>query len=146
MRCRRFAESACAGDAEKGEASLQRITVLVAILERPQFPSSGSCRVPEDIANSIAITEQTGTSFTLLEEVQRHQRQGQKAHFLKTIDALGLAREADRGSGASRSNRTHDDVRADHRLQPSWWNNCCAKGRNVVAYDPKGMQKATASK
>ena len=103
----------------------------------------GSC-FPKDIAAFIAISEQLGTPFNLLKEVQRI-NEGQKARFLKTIrETLWVLREKRIAVWGLTFKPDTDDVRSSVAIELVA--NTAARRRPCVAYDPKGMHKARAIK
>jgi len=103
----------------------------------------GSC-FPKDIAAFIAISEQLGTPFTLLKEVQRI-NEGQKARFLKTIrETLWVLREKRIAVWGLTFKPDTDDVRSSVAIELV--EQLLREGAHVVAYDPKGMHKARAIK
>jgi UDPglucose 6-dehydrogenase len=103
----------------------------------------GSC-FPKDIAAFIAISEQLGTPFTLLKEVQRI-NEGQKARFLKTMrETLWVLREKRIAVWGLTFKPDTDDVRSSVAIELV--EQLLREGAHVVAYDPKGMHKARAIK
>jgi UDPglucose 6-dehydrogenase len=97
----------------------------------------GSC-FPKDIAAFIAISDQLGTPFTLLKEVQRI-NEGQKARFLKTIrDTLWVLREKRIAVWGLTFKPDTDDVRSSVAIEVV--EQLLREGAHVVAYDPKGMK------
>jgi UDPglucose 6-dehydrogenase len=103
----------------------------------------GSC-FPKDIAAFIAISEQLGTPFTLLKEVQ-HINEGQKARFLKTIrETLWVLREKRIAVWGLTFKPDTDDVRSSIAIELV--EQLLREGAYVVAYDPKGMHKARGIK
>jgi len=103
----------------------------------------GSC-FPKDIAAFIAISEQLGRPFTLLKEVQRI-NDGQKARFLKTIrETLWVLREKRVAVWGLTFKPDTDDVRSSVAIEVV--EQLLREGAHVVAYDPKGMQKARSIK
>jgi UDPglucose 6-dehydrogenase len=103
----------------------------------------GSC-FPKDIAAFIAISDQLGTPFTLLKEVQRI-NEGQKARFLKTIrETLWVLREKRIAVWGLTFKPDTDDVRSSVAIELVEL--LLREGANVAAYDPKGMQKARSIK
>jgi len=103
----------------------------------------GSC-FPKDIAAFIAISEQLGRPFTLLKEVQRI-NEGQKAGFLKTIrDTLWVLREKRIAVWGLTFKPDTDDLRSSVAIEVV--EQLLREGAHVVAYDPKGMQKARSIK
>jgi len=103
----------------------------------------GSC-FPKDIAAFIAISDQLGRPFTLLKEVQRI-NDGQKARFLKTIrETLWVLREKRIAVWGLTFKPDTDDLRSSVAIEVV--EQLLREGAHVVAYDPKGMQKARAIK
>ena len=103
----------------------------------------GSC-FPKDIAAFIAISDQLGTPFNLLREVQ-HINEGQKARFLKTIrETLWVLREKRIAVWGLTFKPDTDDVRSSVAIELVEQLLC--EGARVVAYDPKGMHKARGIK
>jgi UDPglucose 6-dehydrogenase len=103
----------------------------------------GSC-FPKDIAAFIAISEQLGTPFNLLKEVQRI-NEGQKTRFLKTIrETLWVLREKRIAVWGLTFKPDTDDVRSSVAIELV--ESLLREGADVVAYDPKGMHKARAIK
>ncbi|HEY5767724.1 MAG TPA: UDP-glucose/GDP-mannose dehydrogenase family protein [Candidatus Udaeobacter sp.] len=103
----------------------------------------GSC-FPKDIAAFIAISEQLGRPFTLLKEVQRI-NEGQKARFLKTIrETLWVLREKRIAVWGLTFKPDTDDLRSSVAIEVV--DQLLREGAHVVAYDPKGMQKARTIK
>jgi UDPglucose 6-dehydrogenase len=103
----------------------------------------GSC-FPKDIAAFIAISDQLGTPFNLLKEVQRI-NEGQKNRFLKTIrDTLWVLREKRIAVWGLTFKPDTDDVRSSVAIELV--ESLLREGADVVAYDPKGMPKARAIK
>jgi len=103
----------------------------------------GSC-FPKDIAAFIAISEQLGTPFALLKEVQRI-NEGQKARFLKAIrDTLWVLREKRIAVWGLTFKPYTDDIRSSVAIELV--EQLLREGAHVVAYDPKGMHKARGIK
>src|SRR5713226_3715731 len=103
----------------------------------------GSC-FPKDVAAFIHISEQLGAPFTLLKEVQRINA-GQKERFLKLIrDTLWVLREKKIAVWGLTFKPDTDDIRSSVAIELV--GNLLREGAHVVAYDPKGMQKARAVK
>jgi UDPglucose 6-dehydrogenase len=103
----------------------------------------GSC-FPKDIAAFIAISDQLGTPFNLLREVQRI-NDGQQARFLKTIrETLWVLREKRIAVWGLTFKPDTDDVRSSVAIELV--EQLLREGAHVVAYDPKGMHKAGAIK
>ncbi len=103
----------------------------------------GSC-FPKDIAAFIRISERLGAPFDLLKEVQRINNT-QKERFLKAIrDALWVLREKRIAVWGLTFKPDTDDVRSSIAIELV--TDLLHEGADVVAYDPKGMQKARAIK
>lgn len=99
----------------------------------------GSC-FPKDIAAFIAISEQLGTPFPLLKEVERiNARQIQR--FIDGIrEALWLLKDKRLAVWGLSFKPNTDDVRSSVAM--NLVERLVAEGANVVAYDPKAMEKA----
>jgi UDPglucose 6-dehydrogenase len=103
----------------------------------------GSC-FPKDIAAFIAISDQLGTPFTLLKEVQRL-NESQKVRFLKVIrDTLWVLREKRIAVWGLTFKPDTDDVRSSVAIELV--EQLLREGAQVIAYDPKGMHKARTIK
>ena len=103
----------------------------------------GSC-FPKDIAAFITISERLGTPFNLLKEVQRINT-AQKERFLKVIrETLWVLREKRIAVWGLAFKPDTDDVRSSVAIELVA--NLLREGAHVVAYDPKGMQKARSIK
>jgi UDPglucose 6-dehydrogenase len=103
----------------------------------------GSC-FPKDIAAFITISERLGTPFNLLKEVQRINNT-QKERFLKAIrETLWVLREKRIAVWGLTFKPDTDDVRSSVAIELV--TTLLREGAHVVAYDPKGMQKAQAIK
>jgi UDPglucose 6-dehydrogenase len=103
----------------------------------------GSC-FPKDIAAFITISERLGTPFNLLKEVQRINT-AQKELFLKVIrETLWVLREKRIAVWGLTFKPDTDDVRSSVAIELV--TRLLRDGAHVVAYDPKGMQKARAIK
>jgi UDPglucose 6-dehydrogenase len=103
----------------------------------------GSC-FPKDIAAFIAISDQIGTPFALLKEVQRI-NEGQKTRFLKRIrETLWVLREKRIAVWGLTFKPDTDDIRSSVAIELV--EQLLREGAHVVAYDPKGMHKARAIK
>lgn len=103
----------------------------------------GSC-FPKDIAAFIAISDQLGTPFTLLKEVQRI-NEDQKTRFLKTIrETLWVLREKRIAVWGLTFKPDTDDIRSSVAIELV--EQLLREGAHVVAYDPKGMHKARGIK
>ena len=98
----------------------------------------GSC-FPKDIAAFIAISEQLGTPFNLLKEVQRI-NQNQRERFVKKLrETLWVLKEKRLAVWGLTFKPNTDDVRSSVAIELV--NDLCREGANVVAYDPKGISK-----
>jgi UDPglucose 6-dehydrogenase len=99
----------------------------------------GSC-FPKDIAAFIAISEQLGTPFTLLKEVERiNSRQLQR--FIDGIrEALWLFKDKRLAVWGLSFKPNTDDVRSSVAI--NLVERLVAEGANLVVYDPKAMDKA----
>jgi UDPglucose 6-dehydrogenase len=103
----------------------------------------GSC-FPKDIAAFITIAERLGVPFNLLKEVQRINN-GQKERFLKAIrETLWVLREKRIAVWGLTFKPDTDDLRSSVAIELVA--DLLREGAHVVAYDPKGMQKARAIK
>ncbi len=103
----------------------------------------GSC-FPKDIAAFITISERLGVPFNLLKEVQRINNT-QKERFLKAIrDTLWVLREKRIAVWGLTFKPDTDDLRSSVAIELV--TDLLREGADVVAYDPKGMQKARAIK
>jgi UDPglucose 6-dehydrogenase len=103
----------------------------------------GSC-FPKDIAAFITISEQLGVPFTLLKEVQRINAE-QKDRFLKTIrETLWVLREKKIAVWGLTFKPDTDDLRSSVAIDLIA--EMLREGAHVVAYDPKGMEKARGIK
>jgi UDPglucose 6-dehydrogenase len=103
----------------------------------------GSC-FPKDIAAFIAISDRLGVPFNLLREVQKI-NENQKERFLKTIrETLWVLREKRIAVWGLTFKPDTDDVRSSVAIELVA--RLLREGAQVVAYDPKGMQKARAVK
>ncbi len=103
----------------------------------------GSC-FPKDIAAFITIAERLGVPFNLLKEVQRINN-AQKERFLKAIrEALWVLREKRIAVWGLTFKPDTDDLRSSVAIELVA--DLLREGAHVVAYDPKGMQKARAIK
>ncbi|MBV8212484.1 MAG: UDP-glucose/GDP-mannose dehydrogenase family protein [Verrucomicrobia bacterium] len=98
----------------------------------------GSC-FPKDIAAFIAISEQLGTPFNLLKEVQRI-NQNQRERFIKKLrDTLWVLKEKRLAVWGLTFKPDTDDVRSSVAIELV--NDLTREGAHVVAYDPKGIAK-----
>jgi UDPglucose 6-dehydrogenase len=103
----------------------------------------GSC-FPKDIAAFITISERLGVPFNLLKEVQRINNV-QKEHFLKAIrETLWVLREKRIAVWGLTFKPNTDDVRSSVAIELVA--HLLREGAHVMAYDPKGMQKARSIK
>jgi UDPglucose 6-dehydrogenase len=103
----------------------------------------GSC-FPKDIAAFIRISERIGVPFNLLKEVQRINN-SQKDRFLKAIrDALWVLREKRIAVWGLTFKPDTDDLRSSVAVELVA--DLLREGAHVIAYDPKGMEKARAIK
>ena len=98
----------------------------------------GSC-FPKDIAAFIAISDQLGTPFNLLKEVQRI-NQNQRERFVKKLrDILWVLKEKRLAVWGLTFKPDTDDVRSSVAVELV--NDLCREGAHVTAYDPKGIPK-----
>jgi UDPglucose 6-dehydrogenase len=103
----------------------------------------GSC-FPKDIAAFITISERLGVPFTLLKEVERINAD-QKNRFLKVIrDTLWVLREKKVAVWGLTFKPDTDDIRSSVAIDIVA--EMLREGAQVVAYDPKGIEKARAVK
>src|SRR3954466_6251080 len=99
----------------------------------------GSC-FPKDIAAFIKISEQLGVPFDLLKEVERINA-AQRERFLKVIrDTLWVLREKKIAVWGLTFKPDTDDIRSSVAIELVA--DMLREGAQVVAYDPKGMEKA----
>ncbi len=99
----------------------------------------GSC-FPKDIAAFIAISEQLGTPFQLLREVQAINR-SQLDRFLDKIGrVLWVLQDKRIAVWGMTFKPNTDDVRSSVAMDLI--ERLASQGAEVVAYDPKGMEKA----
>src|SRR5438445_4587815 len=99
----------------------------------------GSC-FPKDIAAFIAISDQLGTPFDLLREVERINGE-QKTRFLKTIrETLWVLREKRIAVWGLTFKPDTDDVRSSVAIELV--DAMLREGAPVSVYEPKGMEKA----
>jgi UDPglucose 6-dehydrogenase len=98
----------------------------------------GSC-FPKDIAAFIAISDQLGTPFNLLKEVQRI-NQNQRERFVKKLrDTLWVLKEKRLAVWGLTFKPDTDDVRSSVAIELV--NDLTREGAHGVAYDPKGIEK-----
>lgn len=103
----------------------------------------GSC-FPKDIAAFIRISERIGVPFNLLKEVQRINN-AQKERFLKEIrETLWVLREKRIAVWGLTFKPDTDDLRSSVAIDLV--EILLREGAHVIAYDPKGTQKARAIK
>ncbi|HZR06046.1 MAG TPA: UDP-glucose/GDP-mannose dehydrogenase family protein [Candidatus Udaeobacter sp.] len=103
----------------------------------------GSC-FPKDIAAFITISERLGVPFNLLKEVQRINN-AQEERFLKAIrETLWVLREKRIAVWGLTFKPDTDDLRSSVAIELVA--DLLREGAHVVAYDPKGMQKARTIK
>ena len=103
----------------------------------------GSC-FPKDVAAFITISDQLGVPFTLLKEVQRINA-AQKDRFLKIIrDTLWVLREKKIAVWGLTFKPDTDDLRSSVAIDLVA--EMLREGARVVAYDPKGIEKARTLK
>src|SRR4029079_11542925 len=103
----------------------------------------GSC-CPKDLAAFITISERLGVPFDLLKEVQRINN-AQKDRFLKAIrETLWVLREKRIAVWGLTFKPDTDDLRSSVAVELVA--DLLHEGAHVIAYDPKGMQKARSIK
>ena len=101
----------------------------------------GSC-FPKDIAAFIAISEQLGSPFNLLKEVENINSR-QLTRFLDGIrEALWLLKDKKLAVWGLSFKPNTDDVRSS--VAVNLVEKLVAEGAQVVVYDPKAMEKAKA--
>jgi len=99
----------------------------------------GSC-FPKDISAFIAISEQMGTPFTLLKEVQNINDR-QITRFIDAIrEALWVLKDKKLAVWGLAFKSNTDDVRSSVAI--SLVEKLVAEGAQVTAFDPKAMEKA----
>jgi UDPglucose 6-dehydrogenase len=99
----------------------------------------GSC-FPKDIAAFIAISDQLGTPFNLLKEVQTINAR-QLDRFLNALrEALWVLKDKRIAVWGLAFKPNTDDVRCS--VAVNLVERMVAEGANVVAYDPQAMEKA----
>ncbi|NUN70133.1 MAG: UDP-glucose/GDP-mannose dehydrogenase family protein [Bacteroidetes bacterium] len=99
----------------------------------------GSC-FPKDIAAFIAISEQLGTPFDLLKEVQKINRRQLDRFVERVRKALWVLGEKRIAVWGLTFKPNTDDLRCSVALDLV--ERLVAEGAEVVAYDPKGMERA----
>jgi UDPglucose 6-dehydrogenase len=98
----------------------------------------GSC-FPKDLAAFIAISEELGVPFNLLKEVQRINRT-QRERFVKRVrETLWVLKGKRIAVWGLTFKPDTDDVRSSVAIDVV--NDLLREGADVVAYDPKGMDK-----
>jgi UDPglucose 6-dehydrogenase len=98
----------------------------------------GSC-FPKDVAAFIAISEELGTPFGLLKEVQQVNKL-QRERFIKKIkDTLWVLKDKRIAVWGLTFKPDTDDVR--NSVAIDLVNDLLNEGASIRAYDPKGMQK-----
>ena len=98
----------------------------------------GSC-FPKDIAAFIAISEQLGTPFNLLKEVQRI-NDNQRDRFVKKLrQTLWVLKEKRLAVWGLTFKPDTDDVRSSVAIELV--NDLSREGAHIFAYDPKGIPK-----
>lgn len=101
----------------------------------------GSC-FPKDISAFIAISDQLGTPFHLLKEVEQINRR-QLDRFLDSIrEALWVLKDKRLAVWGLSFKPNTDDVRSS--VAVNLVERLVAEGADVVAFDPKAMEKAKA--
>ena len=99
----------------------------------------GSC-FPKDISAFIAISDQLGTPFTLLKEVESINRR-QLERFLDSIrEALWVLKDKHLAVWGLSFKPNTDDVRSSVAI--NLVERLVAEGAKVTAFDPKAMEKA----
>lgn len=99
----------------------------------------GSC-FPKDIAAFIAISEDLGVPFTLLKEVEKINRTQRERFIAKIREALWVLKDKKIAVWGLTFKPDTDDVRSSVAVQVV--QDLVAEGADVVAYDPKGTEKA----
>jgi UDPglucose 6-dehydrogenase len=99
----------------------------------------GSC-FPKDIAAFIAISEQLGVPFDLLKEVQKINRRQLERFVDRIRKALWVLGEKKIAVWGLTFKPNTDDLRSSVALDLV--ERLVAEGAEVVAYDPKGMERA----
>jgi UDPglucose 6-dehydrogenase len=103
----------------------------------------GSC-FPKDIAAFIAISDQLGTPFQLLKEVQRINRSQRDRFVAKVREALWVLKDKKIAVWGITFKSDTDDVRTSVAVDII--NDFLKEGAHVTVYDPKGMDKAVEFK
>ena len=101
----------------------------------------GSC-FPKDVKAFIAIAEELGVPFRLLQEVERINASQLDTFLKKVKDALWVLRDKRIAVWGLTFKPDTDDVRNSVAIELV--NRLVAEGAQVTAYDPKGMEKAVA--
>lgn len=99
----------------------------------------GSC-FPKDIAAFIAISEDLGVPFTLLKEVEKINSSQRERFIAKIREALWVLKDKKIAVWGLTFKPDTDDVRSSVSVQVV--QDLVAEGAEVVAYDPKGADKA----
>ncbi len=99
----------------------------------------GSC-FPKDIAAFIAISEDLGVPFTLLKEVEKINRTQRERFIAKIREALWVLKDKKIAVWGLTFKPDTDDVRSSVAVQVV--QDLVAEGADVIAYDPKGTEKA----
>jgi UDPglucose 6-dehydrogenase len=99
----------------------------------------GSC-FPKDIAAFIAISEDLGVPFTLLKEVEKINSSQRERFIAKIREALWVLKDKKIAVWGLTFKPDTDDVRSSVAVQVV--QDLVAEGAEVVAYDPKGAEKA----
>jgi UDPglucose 6-dehydrogenase len=131
---------------EKSGADVEKVAEGIGMDKRigSQFLNAGigyggSC-FPKDLAAFIAISDQLGIPFNLLKEVQNINN-SQLSRFVDEIrNALWVLREKTIAVWGMSFKPHTDDVRCSVAMDLI--EKLVAEGANVIAYDPKGMEKA----
>jgi len=131
---------------EKSGADVEKVAEGIGMDKRigSQFLNAGigyggSC-FPKDLAAFIAISDQIGVPFTLLKEVQNINN-SQLDRFIEAIrEALWVLQEKKIAVWGMSFKPHTDDVRCSVAMDLI--ERLVEEGANVIAYDPKGMEKA----
>lgn len=99
----------------------------------------GSC-FPKDVKAFIAISEQLGTPFGLLKEVEHINAQQLERFIKKVREALWVLKDKKLAVWGLTFKPDTDDVR--NSVAIDLVNRLVAEGAHVTAYDPKGAEKA----